>query len=152
MASDGTRMRLVSDINRTWDTFKRLSKFEMKSVWPVAAILNLLPDMWQAKIVKMVDQENGVICIQHKMGLNMTDDRELEVTKIYCIFHLDDVFSVMGDKYRTGPDTNSIAPLLNTSVDLTARYIVPDGGHSIASMYHKAAYSTNFWLLMKTVN
>ena len=46
MASDGTRMRLVSDINRTWDTFKRLSKFEMKSVWPVAAILNLLSDMW----------------------------------------------------------------------------------------------------------
>ena len=139
MASEQARTRLVSDLDRTWDTYKRLSKFEMKSVWPVAAILNLLPEQWQARIVKMVDLENGVICIQHKMGQDMSGELELGVTKIYCIFHLDDVYSVTGDKYRTGPDTNTLAPLLNTPVDLTARYIVSDGGHSIASMYHKAA-------------
>ena len=139
MSGDQARAELVASLDTTWDTFKKLCKFELKAIHPVAAILNLLPSSWEARIVKVVDADHGVICIQPRQsGVDMSGNLGLAVTKMFCIFHLDDVYGVAGDKYRTGPDT-SIAALLQCPVDLSARCIVSEGGQSIASLYHTAA-------------
>ena len=117
------RTELVKQLDLTWDYIKSLCKFDLKSIHPVAAILNLLPADWEARVEKIVDHENGVIGISHKDGLDMSGELKLGVTKMYAIFHIEDVYSVTGDKYRVGPD-QTIFSLAKQLVDLTARCIV----------------------------
>ena len=101
-------------------------------------ILNLLPENWEAKVVKVVDQENGVICISHRKSADMSGDLKLGVTKMFAIFHIEDVFCMAGERYRTNPD-HSVAQLLAGHVDLTARSIVSEGGQTMAAVFHTAA-------------
>ena len=122
-SSLSARAELVRQLDQTWDRVKSLCKFELKAIHPVAAILNLLPADWEAKVDKIVDQENGVICISHKDGLDMSGELKLGVTKMFAIFHIEDVYSVTGDRYKTGPD-QTIFSLSQQPVDLTARCIV----------------------------
>ena len=89
MAGDVQRAALLSSLDATWDTFKRLARLELKAINPVAAVLNLLPLNWDARIVKMVDSENGVISVQHKeAGADMSGDLGLVVTNIFVIFNI----------------------------------------------------------------
>ena len=61
-----------------------------KAINPVAAVLILLPLNWDARIVKMVDSENGVISVQHKeAGADMSGDLRLVVTNIFDIFNIE---------------------------------------------------------------
>ena len=90
MAGDVQRAALLSSLDATWDTFKRLARLELKAINPVAAVLNLLPLNWDARIVKMVDSENGVISVQHKeAGADMSGDLGLGVTNIFVIFNIE---------------------------------------------------------------
>ena len=122
-SSLSARTDLVRQLDLTWDRLKSLCKFDLKAVHPVAAILNLLPADWEARVDKIVDHENGVICVSHKDGLDMSGDLRLGVTKMFAVFHIEDVYSVTGEKYKVGPD-QTIFSLLRTPVDLTARCIV----------------------------
>ena len=123
LSSLSARTELVRQLDLTWDRLKSLCKFDMKAIHPVAAILNLLPADWEARVDKIVDQENGVICVTHKDGLDMSGELRLGVTKIFAIFHIEDVYTITGDKYRVGPD-QTIFSLAKQPVDLTARCIV----------------------------
>ena len=138
MAGDVSRTALLTALDTTWDSLKRLARLDLKSITPVAAVLNLLPLNWEAKIVKMVDSDNGVISVQHReAGTDLSGDLGLGVTNMFVMFNIEDVFGVTGDRYRTGPDTN-VPSILGQPVDLTARCIVSEGA-SIASVYHTAA-------------
>jgi len=136
--SDKIRNGLIKELDNLFDSFKSLCKLDLKSINPVPVILNLLPEDWEARVVKVVDQENGVICINHRKGLDMSGDLKLGVNKMFAIFHLEDVFGVSGVKYRTSPD-HSVAQLLPGYVDLTARSIVSEGGQTMAGVFHTAA-------------
>merc|ERR1711962_739221 len=119
--------------------FKRLSKLEFKSLNPVAVLINLLPQTWEAKVVKAVDAENGVIQIScRKAGADMSGDLKLGVTKIFAIFHVDDVFTNVGTRFRQTPN-DSVLHLRGSCVDLTARSIVSDASCSMAGVFHTAA-------------
>ena len=135
---DTARVELVQELDSMFDNFKKLCKLGLKSINPVPVILNLLPEDWEAKVVKVVDQENGVICISHRKGVDMSGDLKLGVTKMFAIFHIEDVFSMTGGRYRTNPD-HSVAQLLAGYVDLTARSIVSEGGQTMAAVFHTAA-------------
>ena len=90
MAGDVPRAALLSSLDATWDTLKRLARLELKAINPVAAVLNLLPLNWDARIVKMVDSENGVISVKHKeAGTDMSGDLGLAVTTIFVIFNIE---------------------------------------------------------------
>ena len=89
-------------------------------------------------MVKAIDKENGVICIQHKnQGDDLSGDLALGVSKIHAIFHIDDVFNTSGEKFRANPDTNALT-LVGAFVDLTARCLINES-LSVASLYHDAA-------------
>ena len=122
-SSEAARTELVRELDLTWDSLKSLCKFDQKAIHPVAAVLSLLPADWEAKVEKIVDQENGVICISHRDGLDMSGELRLGVRKMFAIFHIEDVYSVTGDRYRRGPD-QTIFSLAKQPVDLTARCIV----------------------------
>ena len=62
--------------------------------------MNLLPEMWEGRVVKAVDNDNGVIMVTHKHGADMSGDLGLGVSKLYAIFHLDDVYNDSGAKLR----------------------------------------------------
>lgn len=135
---DKARAGLIQELDTMFDNFKKLCKLDMKSINPVPVILNLLPEDWEAKVVKVVDQENGVICISHRKGHDMSGDLKLGVTKMFAVFHIEDVFCMAGGKYRTSPD-HCVAQLLPGYVDLTARSIVSEGGQTMAAVFHTAA-------------
>lgn len=122
-SSQAARTELVWQLDLTWNSIKSLCKFDQKEIHPVASILNLLPADWEARVEKIVDHENGVICIRHRDGLDMSGELKLGVTKMFAIFHIEDVYSVTGGKYRLGPD-QTIFCLAKQYVDLTARCIV----------------------------
>ena len=54
MAGDVPRAALLSSLDATWDSLKRLARLELKAINPVAAVLNLLPINWDARIVKVI--------------------------------------------------------------------------------------------------
>ena len=54
MAGDIPRAALLSSLDATWDNLKRLARLELKAINPVAAVLNLLPLNWDARIVKVI--------------------------------------------------------------------------------------------------
>ena len=57
MAGDVPRAALLSSLDATWDNLKRLARLELKAINPVAAVLNLLPINWEARIVKVIQQQ-----------------------------------------------------------------------------------------------
>lgn len=57
MAGDIPRAALLSSLDATWDNLKRLARLELKAINPVAAVLNLLPINWDARIVKVITVE-----------------------------------------------------------------------------------------------
>ena len=122
-SSLAARTELVRQLDLTWDNVKSLCQFDLKKIHPVPLVLNLVPADWEARVEKIVDHENGVICISHKDGLDMSGELKLGVTKMFAIFHIEDVYSVTGDRYRVGPD-QTIFSLAKQLVDLTARCIV----------------------------
>eukprot|EP00092_Neocalanus_flemingeri_P001498 GFUD01001599.1.p1 GENE.GFUD01001599.1~~GFUD01001599.1.p1 ORF type:complete len:972 (-),score=277.02 GFUD01001599.1:75-2990(-) len=136
--ADKVRAGLIQELDTLFDHFKSLCKLDYKSVNPVPIILNLLPEDWEARVVKVVDQDNGVICINHRKGLDMSGDLKLGVTKMFAIFHLEDVWGISGGKYRTSPE-HCVAQLLPGYVDLTARSIVSEGGQTMAGVFQTAA-------------
>jgi len=135
---DRARAGLIQELDTMFDNFKKLCKLDMKSINPVPVILNLLPEDWEARVVKVVDLENGVICISHRKGLDMSGDLKLGVTKMFAIFHIEDVYSMSGGKYRSTPE-HCVAQLLPGYVDLTARSIASEGGQTMAAVFHTAA-------------
>ena len=54
MAGDVQRSALLSSLDATWDNLKRLARLELKAINPVAAVLNLLPLNWDARIIKVI--------------------------------------------------------------------------------------------------
>ena len=50
MASEVRRKELIVALDKTWDTFKKICKFELKSIHPVAAVINTLPEDWTAQV------------------------------------------------------------------------------------------------------
>ena len=141
VSRDAARLQILSSLDHTWDTFKRLNKLDLKMIHPVAVVMNLLPEHWEASIVKAVDHENGVICIQHrKQGVDLSGDLHLGVTKLFAIFHLEDVYTETGERMKNNTgNLESVQNMLHTPVDLSMRCLVPDGGQTLASMYHTAA-------------
>ena len=61
MAGDVPRAALLSSLDATWDSLKRLARLELKAINPVAAVLNLLPINWEAGIVKVIKQQQEKI-------------------------------------------------------------------------------------------
>ena len=61
MAGDVPRAALLSSLDATWDSLKRLAMLELKAINPVAAVLNLLPINWEARIVKVIQQQQEKI-------------------------------------------------------------------------------------------
>ena len=54
MAGDVPRSALLSSLDATWDSLKRLARLELKAINPVASVLNLLPLNWDARIIKVI--------------------------------------------------------------------------------------------------
>ena len=137
------RAALIRQLDTQFDTFKRLAKLASchagKTINPVPVVLNLLPEEWEARVVKCVDLEHGVIQLTCRSpGGDMSGDLKLGVTKMFALFHIEDVFSAAGCSYRRGPN-DSVAMLRGSYVDLTARSIVSDALCSMAGVFHKAA-------------
>merc|ERR1719447_2388861 len=145
------RASLVRELDNLWDGWKRLARLDLKSINPVPVVLNLLPEEWEAKVVKVIDQENGVIQITSKQlrAADMSGDLRLGVTKIFAIFHIEDVYCFTGELFRCGSlprgDTTSaggsamLSSLREKSVDLIARSIVSDANCSRAGLFQIAA-------------
>ena len=148
-ASVEARSSLIRELDVLWDGWKRLAKLDLKSINPVPLVINLLPETWEAKVVKVIDLENGVIQISSRQaGADMSGDLGLGVTKIFAIFHIEDVFCFTGELFRTGAlprgDVGSsgsalLASLKGKNVDLTARSIVSDASCSFAGLFQIAA-------------
>jgi hypothetical protein len=64
------QLQLVRTLDFHFDNFKRISKLDLKNINPVAVVLNLLPEGWDAKVWKAIDDENGLILITHSQGMN----------------------------------------------------------------------------------
>ena len=121
-------LKLIRSLETHFDNFKRLIKLDLKNLNAVPVLLNLLPDSWEAKVYKVVDDENGVIIIKHKRGSNMTNDPKLKITKMFAIFHIDDVYTAAGEKFRRSP-AEFMLQLHSHDVDLSARSIVGEGAY-----------------------
>ena len=85
-ASVEARASLIRELDVLWDGWKRLAKLDLKSINPVPVVLNLLPEEWEAKVVKVIDLENGVVQINSRQtGTDMSGDLGLGVTKMFAI-------------------------------------------------------------------
>jgi hypothetical protein len=133
------RAGLIRQLDKQFDAFKRLSRLELKAIQPVPVLLNLLPEEWEAKVVKLVDQEHGVVQISSRAqhGTDMSGDLKLKVTKMFAMFHIEDVFSATGEPYRCGP-TDTMAHLQGCCVDLTARSVASDASTTRAGLFQIA--------------
>ena len=149
-ASVEARASLIRELDVLWDGWKRLAKLDLKSINPVPVVLNLLPEDWEAKVVKVIDLENGVVQINSRQaGADMSGDLGLGVTKIFAMFHIEDVYCFTGELFRSGTfprgDIGSsggsalLSSLKGKSVDLTARSIVSDASCSFAGLFQIAA-------------
>jgi len=67
-ATPDAHLQLLRTLDCYFDHFKRLSRLELKALSPVAAVLNLLPEGWEAKVCKAIDDEHGLILITHSQG------------------------------------------------------------------------------------
>jgi hypothetical protein len=67
-ATPETHLQLVRTLDFHFDNFKRINKLDLKNMNPVAVVLNLLPEGWEAKVCKAVDDEHGLIVINHSQG------------------------------------------------------------------------------------
>jgi hypothetical protein len=56
----------------------------------------------------------------------MSGDPKMKITKLYAIFHIEDVYTLQGDKFRKSP-SEFMLQLKEQPVDLTARSIVGEG-------------------------
>jgi hypothetical protein len=64
-AAPEAHLQLLRSLDFYFDNFKRLSRLELKALGPVAAVLNMLPEGWDAKVCKAIDDEHGLILISH---------------------------------------------------------------------------------------
>lgn len=64
-SSEEAHRQLIRSLDQQFDNFKRVAKLNQTTIVPVAVSLNFLPADWEAKIYKAVDDEHGVIIIQH---------------------------------------------------------------------------------------
>ena len=138
-SSVAARVELVRELDRTFDAWKRLGRLELRAVTPVPVLLNLLPAGWEAAVVKAVDGEHGVVQLSTSApGGDLSGALGLGVTKMFAIFHVDDVYSASGEPYRRGPADTATA-LRGAAVDLRARSIVSDAATSLSGLFHTAA-------------
>ncbi len=56
----------------------------------------------------------------------MSGDSKMKISKLYAIFHIDDVYTAQGEKFRKSP-AEFMLQLKEQPVDLTARSIVGEG-------------------------
>ena len=61
-------LQLLRTLDFHFDNLKRLSRFDLKALNPVAVVINLLPEGWDAKVCRVVDDEHGLIVITHSQG------------------------------------------------------------------------------------
>ena len=120
--------KLIKTMDAHFDGFKKLLKLEMKNMGGVPVLLNMLPPDWVARVHRVIDDDNGVIVIKHKRDCNMSYDTRLKITKMFAIFHVEDVYTPSGDKFRKSP-SEFMLQLHNLEVDLTARSIVGEGAN-----------------------
>ena len=73
--------KLIRTLDTHFDNFKKLLKLEMKNINGVPVLLNMLPPDWEAKVYRVIDDDNGVIVIKHKKNYNMSYDDRLKITK-----------------------------------------------------------------------
>ncbi len=118
--------KLIKSLDCHFNNFKNIAKLPLKNISSVPVLLNMLPSSWEASVYKVVDDENGVIVIKHRRGSNMSGDNKLKIIKMFAIFHIDDVYTSSGEKFRRSP-TEFMLQLHNQEVDLTARSIVGEG-------------------------
>ena len=138
-SSLGARASLLKELENQFDTFKRLAKLDVKTISPVPVLLNLLPPEWQGQVVKVVDGEHGVVQLStREQGGDMSGDLKLGVSKMFAIFHIEDVFSASGIPFKKSPNDTMVS-LRGSWVDLTARSIVSDASCSVAGVFHTAA-------------
>jgi len=116
---------LVKSLDVYHDNIKRLCDFQLRSINPVPAILNLLPEDWSATVCKIVDADYGIIKITHRKDEDMSGAAGLNVRRMFAIFHVEDVYNISGDPFRS-PGFSPLGDLLNYPVDLTARSIVDE--------------------------
>ena len=120
--------KLIKSMDIHFNDFKNITKLPLKNISGVPVLVNMLPSSWEASVYKVVDDENAVICIKHKRGSNLSGDSKLKIMKMFVIFHIDDVFTSSGEKFRKSPN-EFMLQLHNQDVDLTARSIVGEGAY-----------------------
>ena len=121
------KLELKKTLDLQFDSFKRLTKLELSS-WssgflPVHAVLNGLPQGWQAVVVAVVNREFGIIRISrtNEMPLHADQKEDMTVVLLHVMFHIEDVYDVHG--YKLTASNTTIDSLTNQYVDLTARTI-----------------------------
>eukprot|EP00090_Calanus_glacialis_P023375 TRINITY_DN36059_c0_g1_i1.p1 TRINITY_DN36059_c0_g1~~TRINITY_DN36059_c0_g1_i1.p1 ORF type:complete len:2018 (-),score=588.94 TRINITY_DN36059_c0_g1_i1:318-5702(-) len=131
------KLELKKTLDHQFDSFKRMTRLENSS-WsssfvPVHAVLNGLPEGWQAVVVAVVNREFGIIRV------STTDIQQgMAPTMLHVLFHIGDVYDVHG--YKMTASNMSMESLTDQHVDLTARTICkrnkPAG---IFDVHHKLA-------------
>ena len=121
------KLELKKTLDQQFDTFKRLTKLESspwsRSFLPVHAVLNGLPQGWQAVVVAVVNREFGIIRISRtdEQPLYSEKGNGVTVRVLHVLFHIEDVYDVHG--YRLTSSNMSMDSLTDQFVDLTARTI-----------------------------
>ena len=123
-----THALLIKTLDTHFNHFKNLLKLPQKNISAVPVLLNMLPSSWVASVYKVVDDENGVIMIKHRNNASLSDDKKLQINKMFAIFHIEDVYTSSGERFRKSPN-EFMLQLHNLDVDLTARSIVGEGAY-----------------------
>ena len=118
------RVKLVEELDRHHDGLKNILQLQNgpkdPHYLPVQAILNGLPEGWQAEVVAVVSEELGMIKVTQSMGRDLAPG----VRALYAMFHLEDVFDEQGLPAIQSPDLN-MSSLLKRQVQIVARSLCP---------------------------
>jgi len=119
------KLELKKLLDKQFDTFKRMTKLDNSS-WsnsfsPVHAVLNGLPQDWQAVVVAVVNTEFGIIRLSRIHGEPLYTEQGMAPTMIHVLFHIDDVYDVHG--FKATSSNMNMESLTDQYVDLTARTV-----------------------------
>ena len=132
------RVKLVEELDRHHDGMKNILQLHHgpkdSRYLPVQAILNGLPEGWQAEVVSGVSEELGVIKVSQSMGRDLAPG----VRALFAMFHLEDVFDEQGLPAIQSPDLN-MPSLLKRQVQIVARSLCPaDERNALLDLARKA--------------
>ena len=133
----------LSMLDQNFEMFKKISRLHLEcatGLTPVPLILNCLPIGWDAKIIKSLNKDAGVIRISKLDQTRLVvPGQDYTCKALYAIFHVDDVTVSPALKHALKP---GMASIVGSQVDLRARSLaMVEGPGEILAEVNKFLHS-----------